>query len=302
MDCPGCHAQVADGTAICPHCDHIIDDSFLSSGEPQEAEPEPEDEGAEFTPVGPAPKAHDKTQVKKQSPWDGEEGTRRTGKTAPAPRRAMPEAPPRTVPRRAAPATARRVSAPEPELTPPQPERAAPPERRVPLGRASAYGTDVPTGLASPEDVLSDLKAFFRSLSFSDRLAFGGAAAVVAACFLPWKDTRAEDEVLGFLSLGFACFLGALLAMGAVVMRVRGNTFKVSPLVPWFVQLASIGFCTLWELFFIRLSWDGRRMMAIAGNYERMVSYPTYGVFLALIFSLVALAGTLLGLRERPAR
>src|SRR5262245_58082152 len=45
--CPGCSAEVAEGTSICPSCDYIIDDSFLgASPAPSEQDPgDPSDPG-----------------------------------------------------------------------------------------------------------------------------------------------------------------------------------------------------------------------------------------------------------------
>jgi hypothetical protein len=40
LNCPGCGKQVADGTAICPSCDYILDTSFLSAEPPELDEPE----------------------------------------------------------------------------------------------------------------------------------------------------------------------------------------------------------------------------------------------------------------------
>ncbi len=283
MDCPGCHAQVADGTAICPHCDHIIDDSFLAGTGVEEAEPELE-ATTEPTPVGPAPRrspreSRDDATVRKRAPIRSQVRVEPVRSRAPA----------------------RRAPAPQPEAEA-EPHTDPVQEVNVPAPRPRAYAaasSDDELGFDAPEKVLGEIRTFFGQLSFTNRLSFAGSALLLFSCFLPWKDTRAEDEVLGFLSLGFACFLGAIVALAALVVRVRGTAMKINPLVPWFAQLGALLFCSGWELFYIRTAWDGRRMLAIAGNYERMVSYPTYGVFLALTCTLVALAGTLMGLRER---
>src|SRR5207302_37364 len=45
----------------------------------------------------------------------------------------------------------------------------------------------------------SDLGSFFRSLSTSDRWAAGATAALLLMLALPWRWTRQDEEIIGFV-------------------------------------------------------------------------------------------------------
>jgi hypothetical protein len=49
----------------------------------------------------------------------------------------------------------------------------------------------------------------------------------------------------------------------------------------------------------VKISWDSTMARSPIGNFERWVSRPEAGVFIALITSVVALGGTVMGLKEK---
>lgn len=204
----------------------------------------------------------------------------------------------RAAPPRRAPPSSRQVETEEEDFRP----RAS---RRPPADEpASAPGigrTYSGINVVAPEDALNDARVFVRELRSSDKLAFVGAAGTVFLAFLPWKETAAEGEILGLMSLGFLNFIANLLAMGAIVVRVRNAMPRLNPVIPWLVQLGTICFGIVWSLIFMKLSYDGQQVPALIGNSMVAVSSPSFGVYLALLTQLVALAGTLLGLKEKPA-
>ncbi|MBX5482887.1 MAG: hypothetical protein IRZ16_13755 [Myxococcaceae bacterium] len=155
--------------------------------------------------------------------------------------------------------------------------------------------------VVAPEAMLAEAKIFVRDLPTSDKLAFIGAAIAVLVSFLPWKETFSEGEVLGFVSLGFAAFVSNLATLGAIVVRVRKAMPRLHPVIPWLVQLGMICFGIVWCLIFIKISTDDRMTAALIGNQMVPASKPSFGVYLALLMEMVALAGTLMGLKEKPA-
>jgi hypothetical protein len=158
---------------------------------------------------------------------------------------------------------------------------------------------DGPEGMMAPEEALKEAGAFFGTLPTADKLALAGAALVVLFSFFPWKETAADGEVLGLLSTG-AVALGAAVALAAaLLLRSRKAMPSLGPVIPWLIQLAAAAVCVVSCLVFIKASWDGRRVASPVGNYELAVSRPSFGVVVGLIGGLVALGGTLMGLKDK---
>jgi hypothetical protein len=164
----------------------------------------------------------------------------------------------------------------------------------------STPSTDPTSRMVDPEDVWAESKRFVADLTVADKLAFLGAFAAVGSCFFPWKDTIAEGEVLGLMSLGSVVFGVSLLIIAAIVIRVRRTLPKLHILIPWLIQFSGACFCIVWCLVYVKLSWDSTMARSPIGNFERWVSSPSPGVFIALLMSLMTLGGTLMGLREKP--
>jgi hypothetical protein len=156
-----------------------------------------------------------------------------------------------------------------------------------------------PQGMVPPEQMLDDAKDFVVGLPTSDKIAFAGAAIMVLVSFMPWKETASDGEVLGLMSNGIVGFLAALATIGVLVIRVRRIMPRLNPLAPWLAQLACAIIGIIWCLIFIKISWDGRRVDSPIGHYTMAISTPSFGVVLALVGGLVALGGTLMGLKEK---
>ncbi len=159
---------------------------------------------------------------------------------------------------------------------------------------------DAPFG--TPETLLADIKAFIGGLGTADKLAFIGSALTVLMAFFPWKETRDDGEVIGLLSLGLPAVLAAVVTMVAVGARDQRSLPGFSPALLWMGQLGSVCVSLIWCLVFIKLSWDSQEVPALIGN-ENVValSRPAMGVYLSLVTEAIALAGTLMGVKERPA-
>ncbi len=155
--------------------------------------------------------------------------------------------------------------------------------------------------MQAPEEALGDMKDFVLELPLSDKIAFLGAVGSVLFTFLPWKETAEEGDVIGLVSLGFVALLASLVAMGAIVVRTRKSMPNLAPLAPWLVQLGAVCFAIIWCLIYVGISWDTTKVQAPIGNLVISRSTPSLGVFFALIANCTSLAGTLMGLREKPA-
>ena len=263
MKCPSCNTDVAEDAAICPSCDHILDPSLFSD------EPPPD----------PKPKAGVKKAVKR--PGTSPSAAKKAAPKKEAPKRMMPDAP------------GRKVRTPPEQRAPVEDWHEAPRPRADPVLGGPSQALD-------PEEAMSDARNFLVALTFSDRLAFWGGVATLFACFLPWKETAVDGESIGLLSLGALVFVANIALLGVVVVRTRKMMPKVHALVPWMVQFGASSFSIIWCLILIKLSVNTLKARALYGNEEVWTSKPGAGVILAVLTSIVALGGTLMGLREKP--
>ncbi|RKH08357.1 hypothetical protein D7X74_31745 [Corallococcus sp. CA047B] len=305
LNCPGCKSKVADDTAICPECDYIIDKSFLAGAEEESG-------GDESTGVGPQPKARpsapvprarpaptrSKPGVKAATPPAGDDSTNVRSMDDIAKERAQ-RPPTRSGPAaKAAPGrstAARRAPAPVPRDEDDLDSDGGSPD---PWARDSRDSSRSP--IEDPEVLLADARNFLGELEGSDRIAFWGAALVVLSCFMPWKETAADGDFLGLISLGFISFLFAVSTMVFIGIRVRNVMAWVNPMIPWGAQTASSVICLVWSLIFLKISSDTTLVPSPLGNSEMMNSSPSIGCFLGVLGAVVALLGSLMGLR-RPA-
>ncbi len=277
MKCPSCGENVAAGVAICPKCDAVVDMDFLSKSDATEPAAKPLRTG--------------NTGVKKavaRKPGGGT-GTnpavkKPTGNTGVKPavkkHNAMPEAPPAGMRERA----------------PRNDDWKVKDEGPRPVAAPSQSGYH----MVDPEDFWGEVKAFVADLTTADKLAFIGAFVSMVSCFFPWKETVAEGEILGLMSLGAAVFAVTLVIIIAIIIRVRKVMPALHALVPWLIQFGGACFCIVWCLVYIKLSIDFTMARSPIGNFETHVSSPAAGVVVALIMSIVMLAGTLMGLKEKP--
>ena len=335
LNCPGCGTKVADGTAICPSCDYIIDASFISTDAPQDS-----GDDAEAASPPPRKQTGSRPAVRTNPGTRGTSGSRPAVRTAsgtasrprvptspgtrpsaPAPAAADEDATNirsmedilRSAPQRSTGARAATGSRPaaRPGGTGPRP--AAPAPRRPPqqteldpadinyVPTRDPYGTHSGTGqIVAPEQVIEDFRDFMGVLGRSDKFAFVGAATILVAAFLPWKETAAEGDILGLMSLGLLAVLAAIGIIGSIAVRVRRLMPHLNVLVPWLVQLGLSVFSVLWCIVFMKISYDATEVPSPMGNATIMNSSPSFGAFLGLMGALTSLAGTLLGLKEKP--
>ena len=275
MKCPSCGTQVADDAAVCPKCDAILDESLFSS-EPGPSAPAPPPRRKPVKSSGVKPRAATGAAgsvPKKAPPKDA--NTRRP---------AMPDAP------------QRRSRTPPEQKAVAEDWHAAPSSLRPPPG-PRAPGAYQPL---DPEDWMTDVRHFIVGLSTSDKIAFWGALGTILACFFPWKETVDDGDALGLVSLGAFVFAACIILIIAMTIRVRNAMPRLNALVPWLLQFGTASFSIIWCLVFIKLSWDSTLARSPIGNYDMWTSKPSIGVFVALLLSIVALFGTLLGLREKP--
>lgn len=325
LNCPGCGTKVADGTSICPKCDYIIDASFLSTAPPSDGVDREDPTGVGLNPpkatrpagtggTGQRP-AITSTGTRRVPTSPGTTGSRpalRTGTTGSHPavksgtgsrpalrtgttgtRPAVTTGSSRSVPavRPASPREAPKPEVEEEDWRIPAP----PPASAAPKGQAPRDNS----GIVAPEEIIADTRAFVGELGRSDKITFGSACLIIVSCFLPWKETAADGEVLGLMSEGAGAVLGAALVIGAIFIRKRRTMPKLNASVPWMMQLGFSFFCILYAVIFIKISLDTTPVQSQLGDAMVWTSSPGFGVFLGLLGAIGALVGSVMGLRER---
>ncbi|MCP3145197.1 hypothetical protein [Pyxidicoccus xibeiensis] len=291
LNCPGCGSKVAAKASICSVCDYIIDGSFLA-GEPPAGDDDESTDAREDprTAAKPAPAPRPKGKSGSRTAVPDSDSTNI---------RSMDDIVRSAPPRAAKSATASRPAAPP---------RAAPPARRAPEPRVEDAAPDPwdrsvrapgDNPMGDPDEVIRDAKELFRLLSGGDKVAFWSAALVLFTCFLPWKETAADGDVLGLMSLGAIAFVLSIVVMTAIGIRVRESLPGVNPVIPWMAQLVSSFVCLVWCIIYIKISSDTTQVPTPIGNAEMMNSSPSIGVFVAVLGSVAMVGGTLLGLKSK---
>ncbi|WP_426753085.1 hypothetical protein [Myxococcus sp. Y35] len=288
LNCPGCGSKVAANTSICPDCDYIIDGSFLSGGPSADA-PEESTDAAED------PRRVAKPAPRRPRPAPGRSGSRPAAAAPPNADatniRSMDEVVRSAPQQRAARSGAARPAPRKAPAPAPEPVSSADPwNRSDDLEESSG-------GVADPDELIRDAKELFSQLHGGDKVAFWGSALVLLSCFLPWKETAVDGDVLGLMSLGAVAFVLSIGMMTAVTIRVKGSLPNVNPVVPWMGQLIASIVCLIWCGIYIKVSSDTTMVPTPIGNSEMMNSSPSFGVYVAILGSLAALGGTLLGLK-----
>jgi hypothetical protein len=169
-----------------------------------------------------------------------------------------------------------------------------------PPAATRGYATTNSSGqIVAPEQFIADTRAFVGELGRSDKLSFAGACAVIISCFLPWKETAADGDVLGLMSMGVGSLLCSALVISAIFIRVRRSMPTLNPLVPWMTQVGVAFFCIIYTVVFIKVSFDSTEVTAAIGNTLIRRSTPSMGAFIGLLGSIAAMVGSVMGMRER---
>jgi hypothetical protein len=268
VKCTACHRAVADGTSICPHCDAILDASFL----------------------GDLPsRGEDDTPVPQSLP------SRRQG-PAPKVRRAPVEDLP-----------VRPAQAPLPAVHPGAFEAGERGGPRAGVGALPNASVGIDEGLeaetqpagGAPDDLYLELSrswAAFRRLSFEDKLTAVSAVALALMSAMPWRTSLADGDELGLLGWGLLSLALAGMAGATIWARVAGKSRPLSgPQWPM-ATIASGGASALTSAIAILASFERTAQF----GSQMTTAWPAFGAFGAVLCSGgVLLGGTLTLMRLR---
>ncbi len=262
MECPSCQAEIDADSAICPHCDAIVDASAFDDS-PRPSKPAPAKRPGTKSGVKPVAR---KAGVKKPA------GTR--------PKRPAPQAPPPS------PKAGDWRSRVDPEDWNQMPASQREPEK---------FEADP---ALDPDDLIGGFKQFVLNLSAGDKLVLFGSIGTVLSCFFPWKETVNDGDVIGLGGPGLVTFFMSCATMTVLTLRVN-KSLNVNELLLWAAQLGTLSLGVLFALVSIVQSWDPRLARAIEGNQDVWFSKPSFGVFLAVLSGALTGFGTVLGLKAK---
>jgi len=261
MRCPQCGQELEDGTAICEHCDYIIDKSFL---------------GDDFTDMEPEAPAEPEL----------EEPTTERG---PPPKRSR-----RRPPRQASPPAdstePERPSARRSAQDTPVDSSTAPPSESLSV-EASRVTEDV-------QNTIKKIWGNFQRLVFADKLAVGGAAGMFLFSFFPWVSVSGVGAVIGFEVGGW--FMTVLTAATIALVFMRRNPHwrdkeKYILYVQTGIGAIAVLF-TLSKMFSLGKAVPFPASRGISGVATASVGA---GLFLCFLSSVAVLGGALLLLKEK---
>jgi hypothetical protein len=148
-----------------------------------------------------------------------------------------------------------------------------------------------PDPLAETRRSLDDLGAIFRGLPLADRVGAAASLLLLLTLAMPWRWTKADDDVIGL----FAAAPAAVLAAGVVVLvylRARLASGRLQrPLALGQVVAAALnaGFC----IWFVKAMTDVRTVRAAGKLVSLPLSTAEPGAYVGLLCAVVAAAAAL---------
>ena len=172
----------------------------------------------------------------------------------------------------------------------------APPDPAAPAVPKGSYLSEAPAPaevdpLAEARRSVDELGSFFRSLSPGDRWSAGSALVLLVSLVLPWRWTKADDEVIGLV----AAWPVAALAL-AVTARVYWRTRRASARLGRTLLLVQAGAAVVATLvcgWFLRASTDVRTVRAAGRLVSTKLATAEPAAYLGLLCAAAAAIATL---------
>ena len=177
----------------------------------------------------------------------------------------------------------------------------APENQAKAVPKGSYLAEEAPPAVVDPlleaRRSVDELGSFFRSLSPGDRWASGGALALLVSLALPWRWTKADDEVIGLLAAWPVGALAVLVA-GLVYWRTRRASARLGRAL-LLGQVAAAGSAAIYCGWFLRAVTDVRTVRAAGRLVSTPLSTAEPGAYLGLLCAAVAAVATMASLGER---
>ena len=263
MQCPKCGGDLPDGSAICKHCDHIIDKSFLGDDYLDEDD---RDEAAPQERPEPNPARRRRPPRTDEPPAPASWEPDRNAATDHRARRAAQDTP------------VDHSSAPDNGLS----------------VEGSRVASDV-------ESFLKKTAQAFQSLGLHDKLAVGGAVGMFLLCFFPWISVGAAGSLIGLEVDGWFAMLLAGAVVGLVYARHQKHWSDKEHYV-LYAQVGVATVAVLFLLVKMSTLGKLKVTNPGLGVEQLVVAHVQGGLVLCFLSSLVSLAGVLLLFRDKVLR
>lgn len=145
---------------------------------------------------------------------------------------------------------------------------------------------------ADTTEAIEEFAHEFKVMAFSQKLTVIGAAGVLLSLALPWKGTREDGDLIGLLAGGWLAGLLAALVLAAMFMRRHPRLLEWKDrLLQGVAAAAALTGVTCIAFMKQALSYE---VVRAAGQLLReSTSWPAFGVYVALVASMVMLGGAL---------
>jgi hypothetical protein len=143
----------------------------------------------------------------------------------------------------------------------------------------------------------SDLGAFFRSLSSADRWAAGATSLLLLLLAMPWRWTKADEEIIGVVA-AWPVLLLAVAVLVLIYLRARkadaaqDRTFRLA-------QLAASGGAAIFTGLFLPWATQSHALHVMGRGIAVVESQPLFGAYAGLVCAVAALFAALPALREK---
>jgi hypothetical protein len=154
-----------------------------------------------------------------------------------------------------------------------------------------------PTVSEEARRAASDLGSFFRSLPATDRWAAGASAALLVSLAFPWRWTRQDEEIVGFVA-AWPVLLLAAAALAFVYLRARkagaaqARTLKLA-------QLTASGGAAIFTGLFLPWATQSHGLRGVGRAIAVVESSPQVGAYVGLVCAVAALFAAVPGLAEK---
>jgi hypothetical protein len=154
-----------------------------------------------------------------------------------------------------------------------------------------------PTVREEARKAADDLASFFRSLTAADRWAAGASAALLVTLALPWRWTRADEEIIGLVAAWPVLFLAAA-ALAFVYIRSRKADAAQDRMLK-LAQLTASGGAAIFTGLFLPWATQSHAVHAVGRSIAIVQSRPEAGAYAGLLCAVTALFAALPALFEK---
>ena len=154
-----------------------------------------------------------------------------------------------------------------------------------------------PTVRDEARKAADDLQSFFRSLAVPDRWAAGASAALLVTLALPWRWTKADEEIIGLVA-AWPVLLLAAAALAFVYLRSRKADAAQDRMLK-LAQLTASGGAAIFAGLFLPWATQGHAVRAVGRSFAIVESRPELGAYAGLVCAVAALFAALPTLFEK---